>query len=99
MFTVGAVRPCLDHDMHHANSNNVHYISGGAASSTPTSRASSRGGDHVGVLLDLDAGWMCLYRSAGYTEGVMGPLVRAERWLMLAKHWRRVQWRRRALCR
>jgi hypothetical protein len=34
------------------------------------------------VLLDLDAGWMCIYRNGkrcgpGYTEGVTGPLVRA----------------------
>jgi hypothetical protein len=38
-------------------------------------------GDRIGVLLDLDAGWMCLYRNGkqcgpGYTEGVTGPLVR-----------------------
>jgi hypothetical protein len=34
------------------------------------------------VLLDLDAGWMRLYRNGkrcgpGFTEGVTGPLVRA----------------------
>ena len=39
-------------------------------------------GDRIGVLLDLDAGWMRLYRNGkrcgpGYTEGVTGPLVRA----------------------
>jgi hypothetical protein len=39
-------------------------------------------GDCVGVLLDLDAGWMRFYRNGkrcgpGFTEGVKGPLVRA----------------------
>ena len=37
-------------------------------------------GDRVGVLLDLDAGWLRFYRNGercgpGYTEGVTGPLV------------------------
>ena len=39
-------------------------------------------GDRIGVLLDLDAGWMRFYRNGkrcgpGNTEGVTGPLVRA----------------------
>jgi hypothetical protein len=39
-------------------------------------------GDRVGVLLDLDAGWMRFYRGGkrcgpGFTGGVTGPLVRA----------------------
>jgi hypothetical protein len=39
-------------------------------------------GDRIGVLLDLDAGWMRFYRNdkrrgPGFTEGVTGPLVRA----------------------
>ena len=39
-------------------------------------------GDCVGMLLDLDAGWMRFYRNGkrcgpGFTEGVKGPLVRA----------------------
>ena len=39
-------------------------------------------GDRVGMLLDLDAGWLRFYRNdkrcgLGYTEGVTGPLVRA----------------------
>jgi hypothetical protein len=38
-------------------------------------------GDRIGVLLDLDAGWMRFYRNGkrcgpGFTEGVTGPLVR-----------------------
>ena len=37
-------------------------------------------GDRIGVLLDLDAGWMRFYRNGkrcgpGFTEGVTGPLV------------------------
>jgi hypothetical protein len=36
--------------------------------------------DRIGVLLDLDAGWMRFYRNCkqcgpGFTEGVTGPLV------------------------
>ena len=39
-------------------------------------------GDRIGVLLDLDAGWMRLYRNdkrcgPGFAEGVTGPLVHA----------------------
>ena len=39
-------------------------------------------GDRVGVLLDLDAGWLRFYRNGkrcgpSFTEGVTGPLVRA----------------------
>jgi hypothetical protein len=39
-------------------------------------------GDRIGVLLDLDAGWLRFYRNdercgPGFTEGVTGPLVRA----------------------
>ena len=39
-------------------------------------------GDRIGVLLDLDAGWLRFYRNGkrcgpGFTEGVTGPLVRA----------------------
>ena len=39
-------------------------------------------GGGIGVLLDLDAGWLCFYRNGkrcgpGFTEGVTGPLVRA----------------------
>ena len=39
-------------------------------------------GDRIGVLLDLDAGWMRFYRNGrrcgpGYTAGVTGPLLRA----------------------
>ena len=39
-------------------------------------------GGRIGMLLDLGAGWMQLFRNGkrcgpGYTEGVAGPLVRA----------------------
>jgi hypothetical protein len=41
-----------------------------------------RTGDRIGVLLDLDAGWLKFYHNdkrcgPGWTEGVTGPLVRA----------------------
>ena len=46
---------------------------------------SGRAGNYdnrIGVLLDLDAGWLRFYRNdkrcgPGFTEGVTGPLVRA----------------------
>ena len=39
-------------------------------------------GDRIGVLLDLDAGWLRFYHNdrrcgPGFTEGVTRPLVRA----------------------
>jgi hypothetical protein len=39
-------------------------------------------GDRIGVLLDLDAGWLRIYRNdkrcgPGFAAGVTGPLVRA----------------------
>ena len=41
-------------------------------------------GDIIGVLVDLDVGWLRFYRNGaryglGYTEGVTGPLVCAAR--------------------
>jgi hypothetical protein len=89
MFMVGAVRPGLDHDKDHATGNDAsHFISGfsGSLCGNGKDYADRQGqfatGDRIGELLDLDAGWMRLYRSGkrcgpGYTEGVTGPLVRA----------------------
>jgi hypothetical protein len=86
---VGAVRPALDHDKsHHRFSNDAYFIHGkhGALWGNGKISADEQGafaeGDRIGVLLDLDAGWMRLYRNGkrcgpGYTEGVTGPLVRA----------------------
>ena len=85
---VGAVRPGLDHDKHHFDTNDAYCIDGnsGGLFGNGKSRADPQGkfakGDRIGVLLDLDAGWMRLYRNGkrcgpGFTEGVTGPLVRA----------------------
>jgi hypothetical protein len=84
--TIGAVRPSLDHDEDHQFGNDAYFISGysGSLFRNGKNRADSQGGfltgDRIGVLLDLDAGWMRFYRNRkrcgpGYTEGVTGPLV------------------------
>ena len=85
---VGAVRPGLDHDKFHAFTNDAYYITGydgglcgnGKRGADPQGKFAT--GDRIGVLLDLDAGWMRFYRNRkrcgpGYTEGVTGPLLRA----------------------
>jgi hypothetical protein len=87
---VGAVRPGLDHDKPegHAVTNDAYFINGyagglcgnGKQGDDPQGHFAT--GDRIGVLLDLDAGWMRFYRNCkrcgpGYTEGVTGPLVRA----------------------
>jgi hypothetical protein len=85
---VGAVRPGLDHDKGHYHTNDAYYIHGGSGAlyGNGTRDADPQGefatGDRIGVLLDLDAGWIHLYRNdkrcgPGFTEGVTGPLVRA----------------------
>jgi hypothetical protein len=86
---VGAVRPGLDHDQgDHDDTNDAYYIYGGSGGlwGNGKERADPQGafaeGDRIGVLLDLDAGWLRLYRNGkrcgpGFTEGVTGPLVRA----------------------
>jgi hypothetical protein len=84
---VGAVRPGLDHD-HDADINGAYYIYGDAGSLWGNGKEHDDGqgkfakGDRIGVLLDLDAGWLRIYRNnkrcgPGFTEGVTGPLVRA----------------------
>ena len=88
---VGAVRPGLDHDKNHYNTNDyndAYFIFGnnGSLCGNGKDGADEQGkfatGDRIGVLLDLDAGWMRFFRNGkrcgpGYTEGVTGPLVRA----------------------
>jgi hypothetical protein len=85
---VGAVRPGLDHEMTHWETNNAYYLNGedGALEGNGKDGAHPQGtlasGERIGVLLDLDAGWMRFYRDGkrcgpGFTEGVTGPLVRA----------------------
>lgn len=85
---LGATRPGLDHDKQHYDTTDAYFIGSrqGALFGNGKSNADLQGafalGDHIGVLLDLDAGWMRLYRNGkrcgpGFTEGVTGPLVRA----------------------
>jgi hypothetical protein len=87
-FIVGAVRPGLDHDQNHCNTNDAYVIHGldgslcgnGKRGADPQGKFAT--GDRIGVLLDLDAGWLRIYRNGkrcgpGFTEGVTGPLVRA----------------------
>jgi hypothetical protein len=85
---VGALRPGLDHDKFHFRANGAYYIHGfnGDLCGNGKEGAHPQGkfavGDRIGVLLDLDAGWMRFYRNdkrcgPGFTVGVTGPLVRA----------------------
>jgi hypothetical protein len=85
---VGAARPGLDHDKEHHWGNDAYFIFGhygslwGNGKSDADKQGEFAAGDRIGVLLDLDAGWMRYYRNGkrcgpGYTEGVTGPLVRA----------------------
>ena len=85
---IGAVRPGLDHDKAHFYTNDTYLINAadGSLYGNGKNFADKQGrfakGDRVGVLLDLDAGWLRFYRNdkrcgPGYTEGVTGPLVRA----------------------
>jgi hypothetical protein len=86
---VGAVRPGLDHETHHRLTNDAYCcidVGGGALWGNGKEGADPQGkfakGDRIGVLLDLDAGWLRFYRNGkrcgpGYTEGVTGPLLRA----------------------
>jgi hypothetical protein len=85
---IGAVRPGLDHDTGHSEGNDAYFIHGyhGGLRGNGKVNADPQGpfakGDRIGVLLDLDAGWMRLYRNGkrcgpGFTKGVTGPLVRA----------------------
>jgi hypothetical protein len=87
-INVGAVRPGLDHNEDHHDSDDVYYIWGrdGTLYGNGKYGADKQGGfakgDRIGVLLDLDAGWLRIYRNdkrwgPGFTEGVTGPLVRA----------------------
>jgi hypothetical protein len=83
---IGAVRPGLDHDEDQSKNNDAYFIdaSDGALEGNGKEEADQQGefeeGDRIGVLLDLDAGWLRFYRNGkrcgpGHTEGVTGPLV------------------------
>jgi hypothetical protein len=84
----GAVRPGLDHDNFHGATNDAYYILGGDGTLCGNGKFGGveqggfAKGDRIGVLLDLDAGWLRFYHNdkrcgPGFTEGVTGPLVRA----------------------
>jgi hypothetical protein len=88
VYMVGAVRPGLDHSKDHTyfGTTDAYFIEGyeGSLCGNGKLGAEPRGnfltGDRIGVLLDLDAGWMRFYRNGkrhgpGFTEGVTGPLV------------------------
>jgi hypothetical protein len=87
IFLIGAVRPGLDHDDQDiCDGNDAYFINAADGDITHQVATDPQGafteGDRVGVLLDLDAGWLRFYRNSkrcgpGYTEGVTGPLVRA----------------------
>jgi hypothetical protein len=85
---IGAVRPGLDDGKDHSDTNDAYYIHGasGALFGNGKEGDDEQGefakGDRIGVLLDLDVGWLRIYRNdkrcgPGFTEGVTGPLVRA----------------------
>jgi hypothetical protein len=94
---VGAVRPGLDHDKGNHHSNDAYFIWGlnGSLCTNGKYCADGQGsfveGNRIGVLLDLDAGWMRFYRNGkrcgpGFTGGVTGPLVRAAQLLQSTLH-------------
>jgi hypothetical protein len=85
---VGAARPGVDHDAFQDPGSDMYCVGGysGGLFGNGKRNVDPQGellqGDRVGVLLDLDAGWMRFYRNGkrfgpGYTSGVTGPLVRA----------------------
>jgi hypothetical protein len=88
-FMLGAVRPGLCLDQTHEESDDAYYIwsqdgslFGNGRSFDYPQDVQFMTGDRIGVLLDLDAGWLRFYRNdrrcgPGFTEGVTGPLVRA----------------------
>ena len=97
IFMAGAVRPGLDHDEDHDETNGAYYIHApdgglfGNGKDCADPQGAFAEGDRIGVLLDLDAGWMRLYRNgelcgSGFTEGVTGPLVRAAQIAIKGNH-------------
>ena len=87
-FFVGAVRPGLDHNKSHHDTNDAYYISAydGGLYGNNKDGGDPQGkftvGDRIGMLLNLDRGWLRFYRNgtrcgSGFRGGVTGPLVRA----------------------
>jgi hypothetical protein len=90
LVVIGAVRPDVDHENCYCNAQGNFFIhpSGGLLyGNGKTAEDEQEGvefkrGDRIGVLLDLEAGWLRFYHNGeqcgpGFTEGVTGPLVRA----------------------
>ena len=89
MVTVGACRPGRDHcETHHYGGNEALFADGysgglyGNGKCGHDKQGQFATGDRIGVLLDLDAGWMRFYRNGkrcgpGFTKDVTGPMVRA----------------------
>ena len=84
----GPVSSGLDHNRRYSNTDGGYYLSArdgslfGSGQSGSHAQGAFAKGDVVGVLLDLDAGWLRFYRNGvrcgpGYAEGVTGPLVPA----------------------
>jgi hypothetical protein len=85
---LGAVRPGLDHDKGHYDTNDAYFTHAGNGSLYGNGKCNDDNqgkfaeGDRVGVLLNLDAGCLHYYRNGkrcgpGFAEGVTGPLLRA----------------------
>jgi hypothetical protein len=81
----GAVRPGLDHSecRDHSHAYFVDTANGGLWGGDrrgTDQQGQFAEGDRIGMLIDLDAGWMRFYHNGqrcgpGFTEGVTGPLV------------------------
>ena len=83
---IGVTRPDLDLETHHYNTNNAWYLhpDNGGLFGQGKSDESPQGklavGDRVGVLLNLDEGWLRFYVNGkvfgpGFPSGVTGPVV------------------------
>ena len=90
MMMLGAARPGLDHNdaSSHAFSDSAYYICAsngdlfGHGKECDDRQGQFEMGDRIGMLLDLDAGWLRFYRNGkrcgpGFTKDVTGPMVRA----------------------
>jgi hypothetical protein len=85
---IGGTRPGLEAEILDRTSDDGHYIYGrngglfGNGRNGEYTQSRFKKGDRIGVLLDLDAGWMRFYRNGvrcgpGITSGVTGPLARS----------------------
>lgn len=85
---IGVVRPGLNHDEYYYHTTDAFYIRSDYGSISGNGHSIIDGnktgrfavGDCIGVLLDLDAGWLRFYRNGkrvgpGFTENVKGPLL------------------------